>query len=406
MVRLALIALLLPTTASAMSPVIIDSGSLALEEDTHDKWYDLAWAYAPIHYQDVDADGAIGDYLTAFDYDGNTIADDNWNNLNDFPRNAVVYWSVAETCTHWYVTYSFFHPRDWYDNYFDGEHENDLEGILLIVERDGSELGNLRGGISVAHTDFYSWTTWDSPLTSGEESVDGTLWTSWDGDHLRPMTAQEAEGHGLYAWGHGRTNFEGEAGQDGAIYYPSQTVSEEPEHGDDRHVSYTLVSTVDTLWSQQLDELDLSEDDADAYYEFGTFKGDDDDSSDWFEDCGDGLTVICQENAANLPWSWDDSDDLFVFESTPPFSGTWHSEMPAGMLGLDPARIVDAYFAGLGEFSDVYSYHPFVRDLRDLGYGETVPRGFDEDLDLSELTGRISSLECLSEGSSSELVMQ
>jgi hypothetical protein len=33
---------------------------------------------------------------------------------------------------HWYILYAFFHPQDWTDTPFDQEHENDLEGLLVI----------------------------------------------------------------------------------------------------------------------------------------------------------------------------------------------------------------------------------------------------------------------------------
>ena len=92
--------------------------------------FDLAYRYAPIHYQDTDSTNSRADYITRFDYDGNMIATDNWENLTRFPLAAHAYYSVVETCSHWFIAYGFFHPRDWTDSSFDQEHENDMEGQL------------------------------------------------------------------------------------------------------------------------------------------------------------------------------------------------------------------------------------------------------------------------------------
>ena len=81
-----------------------------------------------------------------------------------------------ETSTHWYLTYFFFHPRDWVDHpFFETEHENDGEGLTLAVEKDGSEYGVLRGMVTIAHSDFYSYTPSGSTWTSGGETVDGAV---------------------------------------------------------------------------------------------------------------------------------------------------------------------------------------------------------------------------------------
>jgi hypothetical protein len=68
---------------------------------------------------------------------------------------ATAYYSVVESCTHYFISYSFFHPRDWSDTIFDQEHENDLEGALLAVRKDGSTFGRLEGMITVFHTNFF-----------------------------------------------------------------------------------------------------------------------------------------------------------------------------------------------------------------------------------------------------------
>ena len=82
---------------------------------------------------------------------------------------------MVETDSHWYITYLFFHPRDWVDQpFFETEHdEHDGEGVLLAVEKDGSTYGVLRAAVTVAHTDFYSYTPAGSTWTGGHEPSTG-----------------------------------------------------------------------------------------------------------------------------------------------------------------------------------------------------------------------------------------
>src|SRR5262249_47406547 len=121
----------------------------------------LAAHWAPIHYQDVDQTGshALGgaaDYITRVDFDGDLNGRNDWDNAGNaaFPLAAHAYYSVVETSSHWFIVYMFYHPRDWTDFFFDTEHENDSEGLLVAVARDGSTFGSLKSIVTVAHTDF------------------------------------------------------------------------------------------------------------------------------------------------------------------------------------------------------------------------------------------------------------
>ncbi|WP_125777622.1 hypothetical protein [Antribacter gilvus] len=293
----------------------------------------LALRWAPVHHQDVDQTGdhALGgraDYVTRIDFDGDWTARDNWDDAARAGVSfaAVSYYSVVETSTHWYLTYLFFHPRDWVDQPFDSEHENDAEGLLLAVEKDGSTYGVLRGAVTVAHTNFYSYTPSGSTWSSGRESVDGTLnLAASPVDGLaHPVTAQEAKGHGLKA--HPQYQING----DGVVYYPS-TVSEAPSGPNDRDVRYALVDMLgaDGLWSRRAD--------AGLFASHGAFAG------DTSGGCGSGTFGGCGTNSANAPWGWDDGDDL-----------------PArGELATDPAKLVAEYFTIPGTFSRTYVSNPY-----------------------------------------------
>ncbi|MEO3820638.1 hypothetical protein [Plantactinospora sp. B24E8] len=300
----------------------------------------LALRWAPIHYQDVDATGAhaLGgrsDYLTRVDFDGDLNGRNNWDNAarSDASFAAAVYYSVLETSTHWYITYLFFHPRDWIDHpFFETEHENDGEGVLLAIERDGSDYGTLRGAVTVAHSDFYSYAPAGSTWSNGRENIDGTLQLqrSPHDDLLHPVTAQERGGHGLKAYP--QYSIDG----DGIVYYPS-TVAETPSDGNDRDVRYELIDifAAGGLWAER--------NNPDLFAGLGTFAG------DTSGDCGVG-TYSCSTNSANAPWGWDDRDDL----------------PGRGEIATDPAKLSVEYFTVPGNLSRSYTYNPYASEAAAL----------------------------------------
>ena len=332
---------------------------------------EIAFHYAPVHYQDTDSSDYPSEYITAFDYDSDRISTNNWDNRAGGEWPATAYYSVVETCTHYHVIYAFYHPRDWSDTIFDQEHENDLEGALLLVRKDGSNFGTLEGMLTVFHTNFFSFTPAGSPLTNGHESIDGSVSFEAHNGVNRPKTVQEAKGHGLKAWPYA-SDFNGAANQDGVIYYPTQGAAEYPSSGNDRNVPYRLVSLNQTngMWAAALNDANLSSSQAQTFYSWGTFKG------DTSGDCGSGLKS-CSTNSANTPWGWDDGDDGASYR---------------GEFALDPAALFDYYFDGLGNYSQKYIHNAFLEDLRAAGYaaGHT-PAGFPSELNLTTLYGKLAS---------------
>ncbi|GLY00023.1 MULTISPECIES: hypothetical protein [Actinoplanes] len=291
---------------------------------------DLALRWAPIHYQDTDVTGAhaLGgksDMITRYDFDGNLDGRDNWDNAGT-DTAAYAYYSVAETASHFFITYLFFHPRDWVDHpFFESEHENDGEGVLLAVEKDGSDYGILRSAVTVAHSDFFSYAPAGSTWTDGGETIDGTLQmqSSPHDAFTHPVTAQEAKGHGLKAYPQYTIN------GDGLVYYPS-TVAETPSGADDRDVRYRLVDVFADggLWAQR--------NTGSLFAALGTFAG------DTSGGCGQG-TWSCGTDSANAPWGWDDGDDTIA----------------RGEIATDPAALSAAYFTVPGTLSRSYTYNPY-----------------------------------------------
>ena len=284
---------------------------------------ELALRWAPVHYQDVDATGKYSlngksDYVSAINFDGDWRATNNWDNAGRFPLAAHGYYSVVETGTHWFILYAFFHPRDWTDIfflYYLDQHENDLEGVLMCVEKDESPYGTLRAAITVAHADFFSYVPMGSSWQANEESIDGTLSLEEYQGNLHPQTAQEAKGHGLKAYPYYKIN------GDGIAYYPSGQTAGVPENANDRNVSYQLVDIFEAggLWQQRTNpELFASP--------AGSFLG----------NVGSG--------GANAPWAWGDKDDGAA----------------VGDLAIDPAKIVNLYFKNIGTLDLTYVKNQYV----------------------------------------------
>ncbi|MCO8270614.1 hypothetical protein M1L60_08385 [Actinoplanes sp. TRM 88003] len=310
---------------------------------------ELALRWAPIHYQDVDSTGshALGgksDFITRYDFDGNLNGRDNWDNTGKNTA-AAAYYSVLETGTHYYLTYFFFHPRDWIDHpFFETEHENDGEGVLEIVEKDGSEYGQLKAAVTVAHSDFFSYAPAGSDWTNGGETIDGTLQfkASPHDDFQHPVTAQERGGHGLKAWPQYDIN------GDGVVYYPSATVSESPSSSNDRDVRYELIDIFASggLWAQR--------NNTNLFANLGTFAG------DTTGGCGVG-TFSCGTNSANAPWGWDDGNDI-----------------PArGEIASDPAKLAAAYFTIPGTPARTYTYNPYAGAAAALKAAQNLPPTID-----------------------------
>ncbi len=324
----------------------------------------LALRHAPIHYQDTDDTNARADYLTRVDFDGNLRADDNWDHLGAGSVAAHAYYSVVESCTHWFIVYGFFHPRDWSDKPFDGEHENDMEGALAAIRKDGTAFGRLEGVVAVAHRDFFSYKAPGSAWTNGNEDIDGALSTQTFEGVAHFKTSQEAKGHGLKAWPFAG-DFDGSSGQDGIVYFPSSSgVAETPSSGNDRDVRYKLVDFLAGLWPAQFPQSSSNL----TYASWGTFRGNDSGG------CGSG-TKSCSSNSANTPWGWNDQND---------------GPVAKGELALDPAHVIDHYFDGLGAFGTTYVRNAYLSDLQARGFSSANrPSGFPSELDLDALYAKL-----------------
>ncbi|MCA9218297.1 MAG: hypothetical protein KDB27_34750, partial [Planctomycetales bacterium] len=357
--------------AGVRTKVVVDFNPILVElENTQEiidtrpkpKFEEIAYRWAPIHYQDVDQgtsdEGLRGraDYITSVDYDGNWNTADNWNNLEaktdgnnwTYPLIPTVYYSVTETETHWFVLYAFFHPRDWEADavcFQCDTHENDMEGVLTIVRRPSAQqsdrFGELEGMITVAHNDFFSFAPANSRFLNGEEDIDGELTLSLHSSDSRyhPVTGQQARSHAVKAWPY--VDIEG---GDGIRYIPSTLEADEPRHPNDRSVRYQLTDILgdDGLWSHRFD--------AATFSRFGVFH-----------------KTVGNAGAARAPWAWDDHNDNAILHG--------------GELAFDPALLTSIYFSNLGEFSRDYTNNFYApKEIRIRGDANRDGRFDSQDL--------------------------
>lgn len=148
----------------------------------------LAEHWAPTVYQDVNESYLYrADIPTRFDYDGDWLGANNWENLENYPQIPSAYFSVRETLTHYFIEYDFYYPRD------DGpialeRHENDLEGCILVIRKDSSTYGSLHLMETQAHNHWYQYSN-DPPLrTAPTASTAGFCWTGIVPNSTSPQT--------------------------------------------------------------------------------------------------------------------------------------------------------------------------------------------------------------------------
>lgn len=285
------------------------NGSYSVNAITNPSYEELAKYWAPNIRHAVDMTRPDSDRIAKFNYDGDWIGMNNWNNRDNFPLEAYVYYGVQETTTHYFITYGFFHPRDDSPLSVD-RHENDFEAILSVIKKDGTQYGTMIAMESQAHGQQYQYNVSGAGVTNGHENIDGTL--LFNGSH--PEIFIEAGGHGVYAW-------KGDSAPAGnGIVYKYTGIADVPTSMSGNYqyqYGYNLVK-IDEIWDRREDVGGSGH----TFEFFGRFDGDD-----------------FKADSANAPWNWDDNDDGANF---------------TGMIISDPAYYIDQHLNGLGNFSHTY----------------------------------------------------
>jgi len=283
---------------------------------------DLAQHYAPVIHQGVASDQ---DFITAVDFDGDWIGNNNWENQPNGDLSAYVYYSVVETESHWFLFYSLFHPRDYTGDPCEdtgGCHENDMESVQVIVAKDGTGLGHLQAVQTLAHRNIYLYAI-DPSVGQNALKVSGSV--DLEGSH--PVVYVETFGHGIYAHRQILVPYR--------VTYRVGEQAEVPDGLKDEDVSYQLVPIYDTLWAHR-DEIGPGR----AFDEPFDYRGHTLPAAIDGDDYG--------EDRASTPWGYDqDTGETLL-------PGDWF---------LDPARALAYHARFEGEFSTTYVHNPYLDDL-------------------------------------------
>jgi hypothetical protein len=302
--------------------------------------FDRAFHWAPIHYQDVNEAGGTGvwgyaDMISRFDDDGDWIGWNNWDHL-DGENMAYAYYSVAETDTHWFLGYAFFHPRDWAAGVAQ-EHENDMEGVMAAVRKDGSTWGAFEAAMTIWHE---HWFIYRNPAAGGYlgpgrlapfgiiENLVFETSGQLSETHVRPMTSQQAEGHGLT--GCANQNNCGLTGNDSVRYAPHTSIVESPllpiEGVVTRRYKLIDMAAADGLWGHRFDH--------NAQASWKTYWGGDSSG------CGEWWST-CADNAAGTPWGWSNYELLLFADPAKVFN-----EYISGWDNMNPNRALSLAYTG------------------------------------------------------------
>jgi hypothetical protein len=341
-----------------------------------DDWYGrLARHWAPTIFQDIDITTANPsgryDLITSADFDGDNVGSNNWENAGDeergrFPLMPYVYYAVVETRTHYYITYSLFHPRDWRwylaaragysPAILPVTHENDLESATMVILKDG-RFGELRLIGTVCHLSNYCFPaasdvkvkSWAQDVSQGAHSV-----KLYEG---RPCLFVESGGHGIggvgralveesagpYEIGGQRYAFKGDAGivyrrADGPDYVPDA----EPGVGGagppgETDCRYQLIPLLASLWP--LRHQTGPEFMFERTFDYQSVRGCSLSALPLF------MSAEGQDGGANPPWARDATGD----------------DLERGVWFLEPARGIESYLQVWVD-ADRPGYHEYIRN--------------------------------------------
>ena len=332
----------LKVTPSAPSRKKKEETSFPPECRTREPYRSLAGHWSPMVAQATWFEPKA-DYLARFDFDGDWRGDNNWENTAVGSSQAYVYYAAAETETHWFLIYNFFHPRDYSANCVGGTcHENDNEGLILTILKDGTRFGRLQVMETLAHDNIYSYRA-DKRVKKKVHKLDGRVEFHQE---THPVVFVESGGHGVYGSADRRSKFSlrrGEFRETAGVTYVHGERAQRPRHGNDRSVSYELLPVLSHWWRR------IEED-------TGTF-------AEQFHYEPQGKRPGASHAA--LPAAFNGR--RFGKNKAKPFWG-WHDRrtrkkkiLATGQWALDPAYGVSKNLKLPEPFSLTYLYNPYLR---------------------------------------------
>ncbi|HSS18687.1 MAG TPA: hypothetical protein VLL54_01185 [Pyrinomonadaceae bacterium] len=330
---------------------------------------EVAARFAPVFHQAL-GENPRSDYITNFDFDGDWRGDNNWENTDEkqFPLRAYIYYSVSETQTHYFIHYAVFHPRDYKGGERKGiilseiiregtkhgvekdptgwlaeagvAHENDLEGLLIVVNKRGKDLADAEPVFleTFHHNNFTAY------LPGESASKDFGVFKT---EGQRVVLYVEPKGHGIEAYSGDKNQADKQF-----VVYKYSGKAEEPDESKEGSVGYELLPIQTTLWPKaklnkggkdqtyasprdyQQISIDVEKSQGKTTSQkinLGTL------GSAFLGDTG-GV------NMARPPWAWFDKN---------------HRNDPPGLWFFDPARVIKRDFKLDDSFSTAYVRLPF-----------------------------------------------
>ncbi|HEV7474976.1 MAG TPA: hypothetical protein VGN90_13065 [Pyrinomonadaceae bacterium] len=331
---------------------------------------EIASTFAPVFYQAL-GDKPRSDYITNFDFDGDWRGNNNWENTDDrkFPLKAYIYYSVAETATHFFIHYAVFHPRDYKGGETKGRilseiiregvksgakadptglleeagvaHENDMEGCLVVVAKQDNKLEHARVILleTQRHNQF-------SRYLPGETAGKGFGLLRLEGEHA--LLYVEPRGHGIESY----SGDDKQTAKKEFVVYKFAGKAEDPERQPEAAVGYELLP-LQTLWAKAAtDHADGADMTYGVTHDYGQI------SISVVQPKG---RVVVRKikvgkigsafsgdtgglNMARPPWSWFDNKTR---------------DQPLGLWFFDPATIIKRDLGADDSFSTAYVRLPF-----------------------------------------------
>ncbi len=326
---------------------------------------DIAIRFAPVFHQRMAGSDAEHRFElpTVFDFDGDWVGNNNWAHAADpqYKIWAFVYYSLIESEDYYFLHYACYHPRDWslvqgsYDGALDAiqekykeimnkgtrdqvefNHENDLEGVLVVVDKWGQSGPEVVAAETVAHNHLLRALT----AYSGLEVPSSTQRKVLPLENGHPVFYIESQKHGIHPYAGEQSEANGPIV---VLHYGSSTELTQIQDG---QATYDLVPIKKTFYqhAQEAHEPNLT---------YGTVV----DFGERFcdvpgakrPDCAIGAIGgalrgdFARPNAAVAPWVWFDLDD----KALPP--GSWF---------FDPASILVRHFGQ--PVGEKYLYNPYL----------------------------------------------